>query len=188
MNAITFYNKFKEATGNVDIAIYGANKLYTNYVLDKVKGIIKEEYYNYSSEYYRVDVTGWTQRKEEIRASAENVKMFPYLWDLEIAVEHENSHKDWFDELVKLAHLRCPLKVVISYNSCDFRDDEKYGDLAILKVAAETLNKVKAFKNADNEEFLVILGNSSKAVSNSPDYETPDYRGYVYNGEEFKKI
>ena len=37
------------------------------------------------------------------------------LWDFEVAIEHENHGDKWFDELVKLAHVQCGLRVLISY-------------------------------------------------------------------------
>jgi hypothetical protein len=29
----------------------------------------------------------------------------PYLWDLEVAIEHENNDKLWMDEVIKLSHI-----------------------------------------------------------------------------------
>lgn len=58
--------------------------------------------------------------QEDARKS--KLKLSAHLWDLELAVEHENSKQDWTDEVIKLIHVKCPLKVVISYNYCDERE------------------------------------------------------------------
>lgn len=56
-----------------------------------------------AKEFYRVDHTLWQldDREEE--------------WDLVLAFEHENG-PTWTEELMKLAHLSCPLRVLISYH------------------------------------------------------------------------
>lgn len=103
-----------------------------------------------------------------------------YRWDLEIAVEHENNDADWINELVKLLHIRCPLKVVISYNRYDQRDKGEQSDSNKLECAARCMKDIKCFKDsvdAAKEEYLIILGN----CGGKENYDSFDYRGYLYN-------
>lgn len=95
----------------------------------------------------------------------------PYLWDLKVAIEHENNDKDWLDEIIKLAHICCPLRVVIGYLSVKKRDQ----DLDILNYAANALEKLEYRDNTQQGEFMVILGNSK--VEEQKDFF--NYRAYV---------
>jgi hypothetical protein len=59
------------------------------------------------TEYYRLDMT-WFSYPEST---------YPHtLWNLEVAIEHENDSGKWYDEWVKLSHITCGLKVLISYH------------------------------------------------------------------------
>lgn len=130
-------------------------------------------------EYLRIDTVGWRGRYTELEEQrSKEVRLNRHLWDLEIAVEHENNKKDWLDELVKLIHIRCPLKVVIGYNHCDERDT---GELEKLAYAAECMNMLKAFGSDCGEEYLIIIGNGEPGDKSKGGYTSFDYRGYLYN-------
>ena len=113
------------------------------------------------------------------------LRLNPHLWDLCIAVEHENDPEDWTDELIKLAHISCPLRVIIGYAPCD---DRMEGEMRRLKLAAMWLNKTSAFATGSGE-FLLVFGNSA-ANDRSVDYDFYDYRGYQfdYESNEFTRI
>lgn len=131
-------------------------------------------------EYFRIDTVGWITRYQKMQkaAQASQLKLSAHLWDLEIAVEHENSKQDWTDEVIKLIHVKCPLKVVISYNYCDERDTNEWEKLSFI---AHWMQEVKAFtKGSDEEEYLLIFGNCFDSKTKA-DYDTFDYRGYLYN-------
>ena len=131
-------------------------------------------------EYFRIDTVGWITRYQKMQKAtqASQLKLSAHLWDLEIAVEHENSKQDWTDEVIKLIHVKCPLKVVISYNYCDERDTNEWEKLAFI---AHWMQEVKAFtKGSDEEEYLLIFGNCFNSKTKA-DYDTFDYRGYLYN-------
>ena len=98
-------------------------------------------------EYFRIDNIGYKHKYYKItEEERDDVGLWRHLWDLKIAVEHENSKKDWMDEVVKLIHIRCPLKIVIAYNNCDMRED---GDIQKLDFIAKWMPEVAAFdKNA----------------------------------------
>ncbi len=159
---------------------YHNNTLWT----DVVTKLIREQIENYGlesqTEYYRIDVTGWKSHWNDVKAQAKEVGMKPHLWDLEIAVEHENNSSDWSDELIKLAHIRCPLKVIIGYTPCDLRGVGGIEE-ARLAFASRILQKVKAFDPASKEQILVILGNSAPKESAHPTYTDYGYRGYYFD-------
>lgn len=188
LNAEKFYNDFKESmqegfqyNGVSYIELYkGDTKRFTQFINGKIiADIIRNNNIDVSFEYFRVDVTGWEQRKPETEKEAEDVCMNPHLWDLKIAVEHENNQADWNDEIIKLVHINCPLRVVIGYNDSDNRET----DITKLGFAAICIKKTKAFSSFDGE-LLVILGNCKGK------YKKFDYRGYLFNRStnSFKKI
>ena len=142
-----------------------------------VPQIITESGLVSQNEYFRVDTVGWTTKFEDIDAAySKSLGLVRHLWDLKIAVEHENDKSNWTDELIKIAHLRCPLKVVIGYAHCDERgnvEDEK------LKFAYSCLSRLDAFDIHANEEFLIVLGNGAPRKRANGTYDKFDYRGYV---------
>lgn len=177
-NAVNFFNKFKsKITEDKYLDVYKNNSEFTDFVTREINEIIREMGYTSQNEYFRIDATGWISKADSIKDLAKENEMNPHLWDLKIAVEHENNQFDWTDELIKLVHIRCPLKVIISYNYCDRRDDLEYQRLSF---AAECMNKTDAFDNNSSEEYLIILGN---CYSKNKDYTNFDYRGYIYNYE-----
>lgn len=138
-------------------------------------------------EYYRVDTIGWKAKYKDIQDEAKKVGLNPHLWDLMIAVEHENSKKDWLDEVIKLINIRCPLKVVVSYNNCDCRGSE---EIEKLDFAAKCMNMVESFNKSKGEEYLIIIGNSAPKNKYSKTYDKFGYSGYLYDWESecFQKI
>ena len=139
-------------------------------------------------EYFRIDCTGYQHRYFEIdEGEAQSVGLNRHFWDLKIAVEHENDKQDWMDEVVKLAHIRCPLKVIIGYNHCDQRNE---GDIVKLGFVAKWMQRVSAFDESSDEEILIIIGNGAPADKNNEVYCAFDYRGYLYDyrDRKFKRI
>ena len=139
------------------------------------------EEYMLSHEYFRIDASGWISNSDDIQHEAKKLDLIPHLWDLKIAVEHENNRFDWTDEVIKLMHIRCPLKIVIGYNHSEHRDDESKSDNAKIGAAIDWMQKVDAFKQvSEDEEFLIILGNAGKQPPNENDpCKSIDYRGYL---------
>ena len=161
---------------------YRNNTVFTEAIVPEIANIIREMGFTPQFEYYRVDVIGWNSRWQEVEALARAWGMNPHLWDLMIAVEHENDPADWADELIKLAHLRCPLKVIIGYNHCDCREEEP----GKLRMAAEWLSRLNAFSGDDQEEFLIIMGNCAPKHDKRMQYDRFDYRGYLLDPTERK--
>ena len=156
---------------------YTDNTAFTRFITGEINEIIRERGYIAQNEYYRIDAMGYTSRGKTL---PEADGLHPFLWDLEIAVEHENSSKDWLDEVIKLAHICCPLRVVIGYVPVDQREK---GDEARLAYAADALGQLKCRDNLRSGEFMVILGNSGTAGKEERFF---NYKAYVLNPEEFR--
>ncbi|MBQ8642478.1 MAG: hypothetical protein IJ480_09710 [Clostridia bacterium] len=150
---------------------------FTGAVIGEINGIIRDMGYVPQNEYFRIDAVGWVSRWQEIAAEAASVGLRPHLWDLQIAVEHENDRTDWTDELIKLMHIRCPLKVIIGYNHCDCREAPETEKLA---AAARWMQRIRALPQED-EEYLILLGNCAAKYDRTIRYTSFGYRGYLYH-------
>ena len=160
------------------------------YIVNKIiiDEIIKKAGYQVQHEYFRIDSVGWISRYKEVKKEADTVGLSSHLWDLKIAVEHENSKSDWSDEVIKLIHIKCPLKVIIGYNYCDCRDEGKNSDMSKLNTISKWMNMVAAFESHDCEEYLIIIGNGETDDKKKENYTEFGYRGYVYTDDGFKQI
>ena len=172
-------------TGTSLLEVYKNDAKFTPVVINIINEIIEATGVGYKAqkEYYRIDVVGWITKYEKIKKEANEVKLNPHLWDLKIAVEHENSMKDWTDEIVKLVHIRCPLKVVICYNNYDKRGQDEVDKLSFV---ASIMQKTDEFANCEGEEYLVIIGNGCHSVTKKSDYMDFNYKGYLYNWTDGK--
>lgn len=172
-----FFNEFNKIFSDYReeaVKKYQHNTKFTRFIMDKINDIIKTKY-DCSNEYFRIDSMGYNSHYNDLERTGSFNR---HLWDLEIAVEHENDKKDWLDEVIKLAHVCCPLRVVIGYVSIkDGRDD-----MRLLDYAANALQKLKCVYNVKNGEFLIILGNAG--TKNKDEYF--NYKAYVLDSETFK--
>jgi len=196
MNANYFYSQFVsemkesnvfEKTGQTYFDIYKDFKAFTELVNKYVIHNIIEndpEGLKAQHEYYRIDTVGWKSNYKDIIYEAGDIGLNPHLWDLKVAIEHENDISDWTDEVIKLVHIKCPLKVIICYNHCDIRDKS---DPKKLSFVADCMNKVRAF-HYGNEEYLIIIGNSCNSITHKSSYDCFDYRGYVLDNRDMKFI
>ncbi len=177
-----FFNSFNgifdinSSTREKAIAEYPHTKSFTEFIIKEINKIIESQGLHPQNEYFRIDSMGYKSRWRELD---EKKGFNPHLWDLEIAVEHENDSKDWLDEVIKLAHICCPLRVVIGYVSCKKREK----DMELLNYAAEALKKLKCIDNVLNGEFLVVLGNcdTEERIENYF-----NYKAYILDIETFK--
>lgn len=185
--SILFYREFLKAFEQSGLTIEEYKRggdTFTEKIMGVIEAAIRACFRcSTGREYYRIDAIGWKERKFEILEDASRHHVNPHLWDLCIAVEHENDPKDWTDELIKLAHINCPLKVIIGYVPCDERDD---GELWRLDLAASWLSKLNAYQFSFGE-YLLIFGNSS-AANRSISYDRPDYRGYLLDPDSGKFV
>ena len=197
LNAINFHNEFmdciRQGVENKGDWVESKERYhdkFTDYVNKKLMPKCFEKFATgYSNEYYRFDVSSWEQLKSSVEDICKEVKMTPYLWDLRIAFEHENSKKDWFDEVIKLLYIDCPLKVVVGYNNYKKRFNEKYdeSDKSKLNALCLILSKLNRIKDLlSKNEFLIILGNCGSGYDNNEGAEYFGYKGYRLYIEEGK--
>ncbi len=163
------------------ITIYQNNTKFTKFIIERINKIIKTKNNDYCNEYFRIDAMGYKSHYTDLKKIS---NFNQHLWDLEIAVEHENDKKDWLDEVIKLAHICCPLRVVIGYVSIKNGRD----DATVLNIASTALQKLKCIENVKNGEFLVILGNADTEKGDIEKYF--NYEAYVLDKEslEFKPL
>lgn len=96
-----------------------------------------------SNEYFRIDAL----------FSKMAHKQDPFAWDLDVAIEIENNAKQWYDEVVKLSHINCGLKVIIAYHN--FGDADALLQAKLKRV--QKLIKNRKYKNATTD-WLIIFG------------------------------
>lgn len=79
-------------------------------------------------------------------------------------VEHENG-PNWHEEIWKLAHWRCPLKVLIGY---DYNDERKSTEIrrqwlksAILNAQAQ-ISRIDELQGKDPATYLLIVGSKEE--------------------------
>lgn len=185
MNAKSFLKKFlqifKDESAEA-VKAYPGNKDFTRFIMPRINNILGNETFEQalvSNEYFRIDAIKWADRKKDIGACKYLSK---YLWDLEIAVEHENDSRAWMDEVIKLAHVCCSLRVVIGYLPYSKR---YVADTECLDYITDGLKKLSCYDNVKHGEFIVILGNSG--TGRNPDYYF-DYKGYLFDAETEKFI
>lgn len=149
-------------------------KLINNIVVPR---IIKDAGMVSQNEYFRIDTVGWTTKYDSLDENkSKRLGLSRHLWNLKIAVEHENNRSDWTDELIKLAHIRCPLKVIIGYAPCNERTDIEKEKLDF---AYNCLINTEVFDPNANEECLLILGNCAPRHKTNGTYDKFDYKGYL---------
>lgn len=192
MKAEEFYKRFvdkvKENTRYEDKLLFDVYtsdmKAYIKAVSKKfIPQILNELNLSAENEYFKIDTIGWMPPEFEdedadIRKKARELKLNAPLMDLMVAVEHETDKSAWIYKLVKLSHIRCPLKVIVSYAPFGKRDE----DIKKAEFAYECLTKLNIFIPNSDEEFLIILGN---AVSD--DCCSFDFKGYIL-GETIRTL
>ncbi len=185
VSAMKFLNDFRSVKNDPEaIKEYHDNKGFTTYVTDKIQDIIKSYGLKAEKEYYRIDVIGYKSHFDEIK-NKKDIYISSYAWDLKIAVEHENDDRLWMDEVVKLAHICCDLRVVIGYLPMEKRaegEDEKCLEY-IVDVMKKHCKCFDNLKNKDNE-FIIIIGNSGTDSKHPETYF--NYKGYLFNPETEK--
>lgn len=195
MDAREFLKAYIDATNarnqnNELMEIYKKDAAFTPVITGIINGIIEDVAgYTHQNEYFRIDAVGWESHYEDMKEAAQEagLKVNAHLWDLKIAVEHENNKADWSDEVMKLVHVKCPLKVIIGYSHSDERDDVERKKLDFV---AEWMQKIEAFQKGTDEEYLIILGNGCNRKTGKSDYTDFGYVGYLFdwNTKKFEKI
>lgn len=160
---------------------YKSNKRWTKFIYELLGDDIKNEYkYNRfrecSTEYLRTDMGFYDISK---RTEGINSKYDGFEWDFDIAIEHENDETAWLDEFVKLVHINCGLKVLISYHHYSTNNGIPKEPDEILEVAEKIYNSRK-YKNL-NDNWIIILGPCFNDMINGKDFVA--YKSTIENGE-----
>lgn len=155
---------------------YYDNKSFTKSIINVIDKALEDDGVRVSHEYLRADVASWRNRKSEIIDSAPK-DFHPYLWDLEAVVEHENYSGYWMDEVIKLAHINCPLRVVISYVSVTENQN------TYTNYVSEGIRKLNCKQSLENE-FLILLGN----LKSKDEDHFLEYTPYLFDGELFQPM
>lgn len=161
--------------------VYIRSKRYTKLINKEiVPAILRAHNMSVSYEYYRTDVSGWSQKPDNtLEKEFLKFDMKWHSWKLNFVFEHENNYRDWNDEIIKLLYLNCPLRVVVGYNDADKRNDILFGDCHKLDI----ISKVIANLNIEiKDEFLIIIGNRGKGFDISHGIENFfGYKAYLYD-------
>ena len=174
---------------------YPSNKSFTSFVIPKINEIldnsIEQQLKNVQNEYYRIDAIKWAKCKNDNDRSCH---LRNHLWDLQVAVEHENDSRDWMDEVTKLAHICCDLRVVIGYlphekRKIDEKDKNEDEDIKCLDYIVNALQKLACYDNMKRGEFLIIIGSSDTGGEKHQD-KFFHYKGYIFNKttENFEEL
>ncbi len=178
-----FLMRLIEKSGKIDRATYCNSQSYTHAITDAIASILAEWNFPVNYEYYRIDVYGWTstlEENKELSKLTQAQKLNVHGWKPAVAVEHENNWTDWTYELIKLAYVRCPLKVIIAYNHTVEIPHER-DDGALLEIAEKTL-QATAYYGEDDDAYLLIFGTSGKGEGYFLEgYNRYEYKGYLYN-------
>jgi hypothetical protein len=117
------------------------------------------------TEYFRLDMA-WFKYPD--------LERDPFTWNLEAAIEHENGAGQWYDEWVKLNHIACGLKVLVSYHN--------YRGRQTLEEALEHAREIyrRLLYKPSNNSWLLIFG---------PTCQQPElpWRGYTFDGKELRE-
>lgn len=172
-----FQNIFEDKRSKAEKTYYN-NTVFTAFITAEINSILSEGNHKKQNEYFRIDAIRWSGRADNM-TDTPGVRLKKHLWDLEVAVEHENDPLDWMDEVVKLSHIACPLRVVIGYMPWDKRnEDQRY-----LDHVSKWLKELLCKDNVQRGEFLIILGNcNTKGVKE----RYFGYKGYLFNSEHFR--
>ena len=201
--AVDFFKRLNKALKDDEAnatKAYCNSTSWTDYLSDITQHILEDGYnLKTNREYLRIDMIGWSGYDKWGTSVDQNVGHMKYTltsennpglnefnWNLEIAIEFENDPNDWMDEVIKLSHIKCGLKVVIGYT---YYEDRETKDSNKLNFVAKHMNTLKYGKIGENENFMIILGNCGKE---SKEYESIkediDFRPYIFNGKVFEKL
>lgn len=167
----TFWNAFEGALKSETTALgnwtrqYESDPLWTGTMMQVLRNAGRQlsfadrMIYN---EYFRLDMTWFNYPDSDFAA---------HLWNLEVAIEHENHSEKWYDEWVKLSHICCGLKVLITYH--DYYRGKVIEEK--MKLPLEMYRRQRYKPPSDS--WLIIFG---------PTCQTPraPWVGYTFDGSQ----
>ncbi|MEG9430398.1 MAG: hypothetical protein VZQ61_05710 [Christensenellaceae bacterium] len=188
MTAQEFWNDFKEIfkddnKKSTAIEKWQSYSDYTEFILEELESVLSANNLDTSREYYRIDLIGYTNKRNNQPLLMPEYRFKNYKWDLEVAIEHENSSYSWLDELVKLLHISCPLRVMMGYIPLKWKDNHNdYFDKIY-----NSIKDLNAFNSVNKENFLVIIGDSECGGDKN---KFCNYQAYIFNKdrEQFERL
>ena len=180
MTAHDFWVRFqKEICGNSELCgLWYDSTAFTERMMEKLENVIREEHCKTEREYFRIDLISYQCKEQYGSALLGSLKN--YSWNLVTAVEHENNRRLWVDEVIKLAHIACRLRVVIGY--LPVQDD--YGHESYLHRVAEELRGIDAWEHTQScGEFMILIGDCK--LEGQETACRCVYTPYVYRDGEF---
>lgn len=136
---------------------YASNKRWTDFMMGNIlRPLAADLHYPesncYATEYMLVDAGYFDGTKKQCH------------WDFDIALEHENNGCSWLEEFIKLLHINCGLRVIITYN----KDNGSSGQG--LFTEAEEIYDTRRYKD-NKENWLILVGPSVKKLNQGDDYK-----------------
>ncbi len=177
-----FRDLFTEGSQSLSVARehWKQPRNFTNeFINEYIPSIMIEENDRLEFEYFRIDIITYAQRKDEAKDYGYQGTLTPYLWDLKIAFEHENDKDNWLDEIIKLSHINCPLRVVVGYFASNATKRKN-----ALNFAAAMLKKKVGESLPDGQAFLLIIGDSGISAER---VTASSYTPYLYENGSFIK-
>ena len=190
----TFKAKLKEDEGDTLERYWNAKSWTERLVKTSITILEKDFQLKTNKEYFRIDLIGWSGNPAWEKEGGEHISsksckkgsapmLNEHYWNLEVALEFENDPLDWSDEVIKLCHIKCGLKVVIGYVSYEQREIEC--EMAKLDIVANHMRALNYGKLGEEEQFLIILGNCGKKEYTCFDADI-EFKAYIFNGDRFE--
>ena len=133
-------------------SLYSSNKKWTLFMKKTLKSLGKSLGYTnkgeVACEYYKIDTSYY-------KYASKDRKYEDCDWDFEVAIEYENNPKTWFEEFIKLIHINCRLKVIITYHN--YQNTSEAISLDSKLRIAEDLYQKRKYKQP-NDNWLIIIG------------------------------
>ena len=190
MTAKEFFKNLKVSLNKQEglKSLYHDNTKWTVFI----KGITEEMIggNNISREYYRIDSLKYQYTDFYQSYNEKNHREYfddkhylsAYNWKNVYVIEYENDSRNWTDELVKLAHIRSELKVIIAYSEWG-EGKEFYFNLIAkkMKFAVKLLQACQ--QESINDNWLIVFGPCG--LQGKKDYDK-DIAGYFVGYEIVK--
>lgn len=164
-----FLRAFSEAVNGVDASDYASPTRWTEAMLNVETGIIRMTAERLKRNFPLLRQKQQWYTVDALFVESSDTESFPER--LLCIIEHENGPA-WHEEIWKLAHWRCPLKVLIGY---DYNDDRKSSpkrvDWLTTAIAAQRkfLSAVDELQGVEQgTDYLLIVGRKEASNETSP--------------------
>lgn len=94
-------------------------------------------------------------------------KLYPISYDIVIEIEIENNLEGAWQEMIKLTWIRCPLKILVTYNQKWSNEDDMLRQSFTTNISQSNIT----FKENQDTEYLLIIGNKDNDLLNWKSYK-----------------